>query len=129
MNGITLRRLMPSPLCLLGALLCLYGGAAVPAVSSDGELAARVDRVLARTPLIDGHNDLPWKIRDRFASQLGTFDLHDTIDLVAPKDDSPALMTDIRRLRTGRMGRPVLVGLDSGDHQRLRGGPGHPGTD
>src|ERR1700676_1775078 len=30
----------------------------------------RVEQVLLRTPLIDGHNDLPWEIRDRFKSDL-----------------------------------------------------------
>ena len=34
--------------------------------ADDAALTARVDRVLAKTPLIDGHNDLPWEIRDRF---------------------------------------------------------------
>ena len=29
----------------------------------DAQLLARVKRVLARSPLVDGHNDLPWRIR------------------------------------------------------------------
>jgi membrane dipeptidase len=35
---------------------------------TSGSPAARVARVLAQTPLIDGHNDLAWQIRDCFAT-------------------------------------------------------------
>ena len=34
----------------------------------------RAEQVLMRTPLIDGHNDLPWEIRDRFKSDLTAVD-------------------------------------------------------
>ena len=68
-----------------------------------GALKARVDAVLARTPLIDGHNDLPWEIRTRFGSKLSAIDLsRDTSAL--PHADGPALMTDIPRLRAGHVG-------------------------
>jgi membrane dipeptidase len=30
---------------------------------------AQARRILERTPLIDGHNDLPWAIREKFASK------------------------------------------------------------
>jgi len=64
----------------------------------------RLEQVLARTPLIDGHNDLPWEIRDRFKSDLTAFDFgSDTTHLPFPAGES-ALMTDIPRLRTGRVG-------------------------
>lgn len=59
----------------------------------------RVEQILLRTPLIDGHNDLPWEIRDRFKGDLAAVDLRsDTAHLPAP------LMTDIPRLRAGHMG-------------------------
>ena len=44
---------------LLGFLLI----GPVLAAASNEDYAARVNRVLAATPLIDGHNDLPWEIR------------------------------------------------------------------
>ncbi len=45
----------------------------------------RVEQVLLRTPLIDGHNDLPWEIRDRFKSDLAAVDLKsDTTRLPFP---------------------------------------------
>jgi membrane dipeptidase len=64
----------------------------------------RVEQVLLRTPLIDGHNDLPWEIRDRFKSDLAAVDLKlDTTHLPFPAGASP-LMTDIPRLRAGGVG-------------------------
>jgi membrane dipeptidase len=64
----------------------------------------RVEQILLRTPLIDGHNDLPWEIRDRFKSDLGAVDLKsDTKRLPFPADAAP-LMTDIPRMRAGHMG-------------------------
>ena len=64
----------------------------------------RVEQVLLRTPLIDGHNDLPWEIRDRFKSDLAAVDLKlDTSHLPYPAGASP-LMTDIPRLRAGDVG-------------------------
>jgi membrane dipeptidase len=64
----------------------------------------RVEQILERTPLIDGHNDLPWEIRDRFKSDLAAIDLAaDTSHLPAPADGAP-LMTDIPRLRAGLVG-------------------------
>jgi membrane dipeptidase len=66
-------------------------------------LRARVDRILAATPLIDGHNDLPWEIRERFDSKLSKIDLtHDQSGLLSA--EGVPLMTDIPRLRAGDVG-------------------------
>ncbi len=60
---------------------------------------ARVDRILRRTPLIDGHNDLPEQIHDNYGGDLSRVDLtSDTRTLPTP------LHTDIPRLRQGRVG-------------------------
>ncbi|MGH7878021.1 MAG: dipeptidase [Candidatus Binataceae bacterium] len=83
---------------LLAALLL-----AAPALGAEPD-AQRIERILARTPLIDGHNDLPWEIRTRFASDLSRVDLsRSTVGLAAP-EGSPPLMTDIPRLRAGHVG-------------------------
>jgi membrane dipeptidase len=59
----------------------------------------RVDRILSRTPLIDGHNDLADQVHDNFGGDLGRLDLNaDTSRL------TPPLQTDIPRLRRGRLG-------------------------
>jgi len=64
----------------------------------------RAEQILLRTPLIDGHNDLPWEIRDRFKSDLAAVDLKsDTTHLPFPPGGAP-LMTDIPRLRAGHVG-------------------------
>jgi membrane dipeptidase len=81
-----------------GALagLALAMAAASGAQAQDAAaLRARVDRILTVTPLIDGHNDLAWEIRERFAGKLSAIDL--------TKSALP-LMTDIPRLRAGHMG-------------------------
>ena len=76
---------------------------AAPALAAPPD-AQRIERVLARTPLIDGHNDLPWEIRDRFAGDLAKIDLdRSTAELPAPEGSAP-LMTDIPRLRAGHVG-------------------------
>ena len=60
---------------------------------------ARIDRILRRTPLIDGHNDLPWEIRDNHGNNLDTLDLNADTRRI-----TPPLHTDIPRLRQGRVG-------------------------
>ncbi|MGD9816645.1 MAG: dipeptidase [Hyphomonadaceae bacterium] len=85
---------------LLAALLLgLPAGAAAQSGAPTRAELARVDRILRRTPLIDGHNDLPWEIRSSFNSDLAAVDLNrDTRTL------TPPLHTDIPRLRQGRLG-------------------------
>jgi membrane dipeptidase len=86
---------------LLAATVVATASAASPGALS---VEARIDRVLAQTPLIDGHNDLPWEIRVRFAGDLTKIDLGaSTAMLPAPAGEAP-LMTDIPRLRQGHVG-------------------------
>ena len=60
---------------------------------------ARVQRILRDVPLIDGHNDLPWQYQKRVSNQLEKIDVGtDQTSL------SPALQTDIPRLRLGGVG-------------------------
>lgn len=86
----------------LAAILACRSAVARPA--DDGALAARVDRVLAATPLIDGHNDLPWELRKRYHSKLDAIDLARDTSRLPHAADLPALMTDIPRLRAGKVG-------------------------
>jgi membrane dipeptidase len=88
------------PILALGVLSCIPLAVWSAAPTYD----ARVLRVLAGTPLIDGHNDLPWEIRSRFKGDLAAVNLQsDTARLPFPPD-SAALMTDIPRLRAGKVG-------------------------
>jgi len=85
------------------AALALFLALAAPAFAyaqapTRAELA-RVDRILRATPLIDGHNDLPWAIKSDHGNDLANVDLNsDTRTL------TPPLHTDIPRLRQGRLG-------------------------
>ena len=89
---------------LLRPLLLVMLLASSLATAADTTIEVRVHRVLERTPLVDGHNDLPWEIRERFASDLSRFDLGaSTLALPGPPK-SPPLMTDIPRLRQGQVG-------------------------
>jgi membrane dipeptidase len=74
-----------------------------PALAAEPDFAARVDRVLAKTPLIDGHNDLPWEIRERRARKQ-TLDLRQDTSRLQSPEGGAGLMTDIPRLRAGRVG-------------------------
>ncbi|HEX7946893.1 MAG TPA: dipeptidase [Phenylobacterium sp.] len=68
----------------------------------DPKIAARVDKVLKATPLIDGHNDLAEQVRGRFGGKLDRVDLRaDTSKILA---DGVPMMTDIPRLKAGRVG-------------------------
>ena len=60
---------------------------------------ARIDKILKGTPLIDGHNDWPGRLRGDFAEGWWTADL--TADLgTRPRP----MHTDIPRLKAGRVG-------------------------
>jgi membrane dipeptidase len=77
---------------------------APPKAAPAADPAERVAKVLEKTPLIDGHNDLPWEIRTRFDSDFSKIDLtKDTSKLPIHGGDT-GLMTDIPRMRAGHMG-------------------------
>ncbi|HBL28271.1 MAG TPA: membrane dipeptidase [Acidobacteria bacterium] len=72
---------------------------APPEVAPDPALAERALRLLREVPLIDGHNDLPWELRQRVQNHLDQLDLtQDTHHFEKP------LHTDIPRLRRGGLG-------------------------
>ncbi len=63
----------------------------------DSHTMSRIDHILKRTPLIDGHNDLPWELKDKYDSRI--------IDLDSGTDKlEHPLMTDMARLRAGHLG-------------------------
>lgn len=85
-----------------GAALTLLATAA-QAQDIDPKIAARVEKVLKGTPLIDGHNDVPWSARQRYGAHPEKLDLAgDTSKMTAPGE--PGMMTDIPRLKAGRVG-------------------------
>jgi len=77
---------------MIGWLMMLQAAAADPA------LAARVERVLTRAPIVDGHNDLAWELRETGGAIEATDLARDTAALPRP------LQTDLARLRRGHVG-------------------------
>jgi membrane dipeptidase len=79
------------PILLAAALVCSGATAQTP--------EQRVERVLAKTPVIDGHNDLPWEIRENYDFWRAPLDLEaDTSTL------EKRLQTDLPRMKKGGMG-------------------------
>lgn len=78
------------------ALLIAAQAAAAPAADT---VPPRIEKLLDRTPVIDGHNDLAWEIRDSYGAAVEGVDLsRDTDKLPFP------LQTDIARLKRGHVG-------------------------
>jgi membrane dipeptidase len=63
---------------------------------TDGPYLARAKRILRQTPLIDGHNDLPWRIREDSIARGNV----DAYDLRRPTRGH----TDLDRLKKGMIG-------------------------
>lgn len=102
---------MPSHLRATRGALSLFAGAltffspfgATPPLTAqttpaaiDARYLARAKRVLSQTPLIDGHNDLPWRIREDSIAR-GNVDAYDL------RKRAPG-HTDLDRLRRGMVG-------------------------
>jgi len=62
---------------------------------NDAALLDRARALLKQTPLIDGHNDYPWALREKAQRNF------EKLDIARPQ---PAIMTDIARLRAGGVG-------------------------
>ena len=93
---MTMRKTMILPLLpLIVAAACSTAGGQSGAGDAT-DAAARVRSILSTTPLVDGHNDLPWAVRQYEAAP------HDVVayDL---RSRTPG-HTDIERLRRGRVG-------------------------
>src|SRR4030095_9636936 len=62
---------------------------------SDTALLNHARALHKQSPLIDGHNDYPWALRENAGRDL------DKLDITRPQ---PTIMTDISRLRAGGVG-------------------------
>ncbi|KAI9561086.1 hypothetical protein GHT06_012042 [Daphnia sinensis] len=63
----------------------------------------KANAILERVPLIDGHNDLPWTLRNYAKNQVGILNITDLTN-VEPWASSPSSHTDVIRLRQGKVG-------------------------
>ncbi|MCL6729147.1 dipeptidase [Sphingomonas hankyongi] len=82
---------------LAGVALSLFSAAAT-AEPIDPKVQARIDRILKRTPLIDGHNDIAEQLSENYKRSIA--------GLAAGTDQRQPnpLMTDMARLHQGRVG-------------------------
>ncbi len=62
------------------------------------DLRDRVLQLLAESPFVEGHNDVPFQVRQRAGNDLESFDFEDTHAL------DPPMHTDLKRLRAGCVG-------------------------
>ena len=89
-------RALPQTLVLVLLLGSSLGAASAQPI--DPKVQARIDRILKRTPLIDGHNDLAEQLRENYG--LKVENLASGTDAWKHKP----LMTDMARLHAGRVG-------------------------
>ena len=80
--------------CFLAVCSMTIASAQQPAPGPDN--LARAKALLKQSPIIDGHNDYPWALREHDAAR----DLA-SLDISKPQ---PSIMTDIPRLRAGGVG-------------------------
>jgi membrane dipeptidase len=89
------------PVATFGLILAVAAGWAgtAGAETNDAALEARARRLLEKVPLIDGHNDIPWRYRERVSLKLGELDFASDLSAV-----DPPFQTDLSRLKTGGVG-------------------------
>ena len=82
---------------LAASALCL--SAPLLAKTSPEETAAAA---LDAAPVWDGHNDVPYALRERFGNSIDNFDFADTLDTAT--ETQKAMHTDLARLKQGKLG-------------------------
>lgn len=88
-------RTFPAASLLLAGLVTSCAVAGVLAQSPAPTPEQRAQTLMTRAPVIDGHNDLPWEMREKVRYDF------DARDIAKPQ---PVMMTDIPRLRQGHVG-------------------------
>jgi membrane dipeptidase len=84
----------------LALTLTIAASGIAPASAQTPEQAAQ--QLLSENPVIDGHNDAPEQIAERFGGDFSQFDFRDTLPTLGT--GSKPMHTDITRLRQGRVG-------------------------
>jgi membrane dipeptidase len=93
------RRLKAAPMKTISTLIAAALIAApVHAQGVEPKVQARIDRILKRTPLIDGHNDIAEQLAENYGNKVERL-----ASGTAARQPKP-LMTDMERLHQGRVG-------------------------
>ena len=90
--GVELLVAAAVPLAALVAIAAPLAAAVAP--QSDAAVE-RARRLLREVPVIDGHNDYPWEVRQKAALDLAKLDM---------RQRQPSIMTDFERLASGGVG-------------------------
>jgi len=77
------------------SLAAVVGVAMLVCVTEAQDFKARAIAIHRQSPLIDGHNDYPWALREKAGREMSK------LDIARPQ---PSIMTDIERLRSGGVG-------------------------
>jgi membrane dipeptidase len=87
---------MRGSLLVMSALTAAWLTSMSPSAGqADAQLVERARRLHTSSPLIDGHNDYPWALRENAGRDLVKLDI---------SKPQPSIMTDIARLRAGGVG-------------------------
>jgi len=84
--------------CLLAAAAALLVATPALAQPISAPVQKRIDRILKRTPLIDGHNDVPEQVRENWKMSV------EGLASGSDKRQPNPMMTDMARLHEGRVG-------------------------
>ena len=105
--------------------ILLAGLAALAFVSSPAAAQTSPEAVaeaaLKKAPVFDGHNDVPWALRERADNMINGFDFNDTSHTATT--DRIAMHTDLIRLRKGHVGAQfwsVYVPSNSNEAQAVQ---------
>ncbi|XP_045770572.1 uncharacterized protein LOC123871033 [Maniola jurtina] len=92
-------------LVLVAGTACVAGPLALraPPGAPLHERLRLAERLLHDTPLVDGHNDLPWNIRKFLHNKIKDFRFDEDLRTISPWATSSWSHTDLPRLKQGRV--------------------------
>lgn len=104
--------------------LAAFALLATPATAQQSPEAV-AEAALKKAPVFDGHNDVPWALRERVDNMINGFDFRDTTHTARPDATPPeiAMHTDLLRLRKGHVGAQfwsVYVPSNSNEPQAVQ---------
>ena len=93
---------MTSRLALFLAATSLSLAGADLALAQTPEATAAA--ALEAAPVFDGHNDVPYQLRERFGNRINDFGFEDTLATATTDPNGRAMHTDLTRIRQGKLG-------------------------
>lgn len=91
-----------APLAFTLAIIATPAAAQEAAAETPEQATARA--ALESAPVFDGHNDVPFQLRQRFDNQINELDFADTSDSGPTHPEGRVMHTDLARLQTGKVG-------------------------